>query len=92
MSTARFALGQTMATPGALVALEEAAVTPAHYLARHAAGDWGDLDPEDIRENEYGLKHNLRLLSAYILPTRAKIWIITERDRSATTILLPSEY
>ena len=92
MTKPRFPLGQILTTPGALAALEQAGQNPAHYLARHHAGDWGDLAPEDVRENELSLDRHLRLLSAYTLPTDAKIWIITEADRSATTILLPADY
>jgi hypothetical protein len=58
----------------------------------HATGDWGELDDHDRVENEYSLVHGLRLLSAYRLKDQTKIWIITEADRSATTLLLPSEY
>jgi len=62
------------------------------YLVRHTAGDWGDVDEHDRRENELSLIHGLRLLSAYILNSGTKIWIITEADRSVTTVLLPDEY
>ncbi|CAD7774312.1 hypothetical protein BLFGPEAP_01092 [Candidatus Methanoperedenaceae archaeon GB50] len=62
-----------------------------HSLQRHLAGDWGDLCQEDKKENEFSLKNNLRLLSAY-KKANTKIWIITEADRSATTILFPEEY
>jgi len=93
MSKPRFPLGRTLATPGALDALQQADQSSAHYLARHHAGDWGDdLDPGDVQENELSLEQDFRLLSAYTLPTGVKIWIITEADRSATTILLPDEY
>jgi hypothetical protein len=87
-----FPLGQTVATPGSLKALEEAGLPPYLFLARHQSGDWGDLDEADKQENELSLKEGFRLLSAYILPTGVKIWVITEADRSATTILLPDEY
>jgi len=88
----RFDLGQLLATPGALRALEEAEQDPLGFLIRHVTGDWGDLDEEDKAENELSLRQGLRLLSAYHLSTGVKIWVITERDRSATTILLPEEY
>ena len=88
----RFPLGQTLATPGALAALSQAEQTPDEFLARHHAGDWGDLVEEDIAENELSLEKGFRLLSAYQLNSGVRIWIITEADRSATTILLPSEY
>lgn len=88
----KFELGKIVATPGALAAMEGAGITPASLLARHAAGDWGELDPEDIRENEFSLANGFRLLSAYRLTDGTKIWIITEADRSSTCVLLPSEY
>ena len=90
--TAMFTLGRIVATPGALRALERANQSAALYLTRHAAGDWGELDPEDIRENEYSVAHGFRLLSIYSTAIGDKLWIITEADRSATTLLLPDEY
>ena len=87
-----FQLGQVVATPGALEALKAAGDDPAAYLNRHAGGDWGELDEADKRENELSVARGLRLLSAYRLSNDTKIWIITEADRSATTLLLPSEY
>ena len=89
---AKFALGQIVATPGALDALRETGEDPWKFLARHATGDWGKLDEHDRAENEQSLVHGFRLLSAYQLEDETTIWIITEADRSATTILLPSEY
>ena len=86
-----FPLGKVVATPGALEVLLEAGEDPFLYLARHQEGDWGDLDPHDRRENERSLEHGWRLLSSY--PVGGKtVWIITEADRSVTTILLPEEY
>ena len=62
-------------------------------MKRHANGDWGDMTQDDKAENELSLREgNLRLFSAYEHPTLPKIWIITEADRSATTILFPEEY
>jgi hypothetical protein len=90
--TARFPLGRVVATPGCLIALAEAGQTPQEFLARHEVGDWGELDGEDRRENDRSLANGCRLLSAYYLREGTKIWIITEADRSATTLLLPSEY
>ncbi len=92
MSAARFKLGQVVATPGALGACLAAEVAPSELLARHASGDWGDVPPEDARENEYSLKHGFRVLSSYPLPSGERIWIITEADRSSTCLLLPREY
>ena len=89
---AKFALGRIVATPGALEALQNTGETPWTFLARHVSGDWGELDEHDRAENEYSLVHGLRLLSAYRLKDETKIWIITEADRSVTTLLLPSEY
>jgi hypothetical protein len=92
MGIARFSLGQIVGTAGALEALEEAGKNPAALLKRHVTGDWGDLDEHDRLENERSVSDGYRLLSAYILSTGIKIWIITEADRSVTTLLLPSEY
>ncbi len=89
---AKFELGQVVATPGALTAFEESGENPHEYLRRHQIGDWGDLCDEDRQENEYSLLHGFRLLSAYRLRNDVKIWVISEADRSSTTILLPSEY
>jgi hypothetical protein len=88
----RFALGKIVATPGALAAFESTGESPFTFLSRHAAGDWGQLDSQDVKENEYSLECGLRLLSAYHLNDGTKIWIITEADRSSTTLLLPEEY
>ena len=92
MSAPKFELGQLAATPGALAALEESGEEPGTFIARHAAGDWGDLSEEDRNENEFSLLHGFRLLSSYRLRGGVKLWIITEADRSSTTILLPDEY
>lgn len=87
-----FPLGQVVATPGALEAMRAASDEPTLYLLRHQTGDWGNLEEEDKAENEFSLTRDLRLFSAYYLKDGTKIWIITEADRSATTVLLPSEY
>ena len=87
-----FDLGQVVATPGALRAFEEAKVVPITLLGRHVTGDWGEVPPEDAEENELSVREGYRILSSYTLPTKERIWIITEADRSATTFLLPSEY
>jgi hypothetical protein len=86
-----FPLGQVVATPGALKLLEENGEEPLYYLIRHRSGDWGEIDPQDRRENERSLEHGWRLLSSYPMGAE-RIWIITEADRSVTTILLPEEY
>ena len=87
-----FPMGQLLSTPGALTALEEAGQNALELLSRHVRGDWGTVCREDARANDQALIHGERLLSAYVLKTNVKIWIITESDRSATTILLPDEY
>ncbi len=86
-----FPLGQVVATPGAVKLLEEAGKDPCLLLARHRSGDWGDLDTYDRQENVLALKHSWRIVSSYPVGEKC-IWIITEADRSATTILLPEEY
>lgn len=88
----RFPLGRVGATPGALCALEQAGQMPAAFLDRHMNGDWGDVPEEDKQENEFSVAHGLRILSAYTTSAGEKIWIITEADRSYTTLLLPREY
>ena len=88
----KFPLGQVVVTPGALQALEEAGQSPVDFLRRHVVGDWGELGEEDQAENELSVVRGFRILSSYTLSTGEKLWIITEADRSATTLLLPSEY
>jgi hypothetical protein len=85
-------LGQIVATPGALAAFEESGEQPGDFLRRHACGDWGDLSEEDRKENEFSVIHGFRLLSSYTLNSGTTIWLITEADRSSTTLLLPEEY
>jgi hypothetical protein len=91
-TAARFPLGQIVATPGAIEALARAEQTAIEFLSRHQHGDWGDLCEEDRRENEFSVDKELRIFSAYHTKLGDKLWVITEADRSATTILLPSEY
>ena len=91
-SVTRFALGQTFITPGAEEAIQIAGQTEIEFLRRHMSCDWSELSEDDIQENELSLKEGFRLLSAYQTGKGQKLWIITEADRSATTILLPSEY
>ena len=88
----RFALGQIVSTPGALEAFGEAGQTPLEFLARHVAGDWGQVDKADAAENELSVKEGFRILSAYTLKNGTRIWVITEADRSSTCVLLPTEY
>ncbi len=86
-----FALGRTLATPGALVVLNGLSLSPAALLSRHQCGDWGDLDRVDQQTNNKALLNGGRIFSAYRYDT-VKFWVITEADHSATTILLPEEY
>jgi hypothetical protein len=85
-------LGQTYITPGAEEALMIAGQTGIEFLRRHMSQDWGDLSDEDVRENDLSLREGFRVLSAYRTVKGQRLWIITEADRSATTILLPDEY
>ncbi len=87
-----FDLGQLVATPGALAALEKTGQNAMEFLSRHVRGDWGDLPKEDMDENQLSLAKGFRLLSSYCTTAGDKIWVITEADRSHTTLLLPEEY
>ena len=89
---ALFALGQVVVTPGALRALQKAEQEPREFLGRHINGDWGAVSEDDKRENEYSVQHGFRILSAYTTSAGDRIRIMTEADRSTTTILLPDEY
>lgn len=86
----KFPLGQVVATPGALASMSPEEIAEA--IRRHVSGDWGELDPHDIAENELGLREGFRLLSVYRTKAGERFYIITEADRSATTVLLPDEY
>lgn len=105
-NSARFALGQIVATPGALDLLEQRGFSAVALISRHVDGDWGDCCAEDTATNELALSEGMRVMSVYrlvdaerlaatyfdkraVLPT---IWIITEWDRSVTTLLLPKDY
>ncbi len=97
MPRPKFSLGQVVATPGALHALQEAGQSPSFFLEKHVVGDWGCLDADDRDLNDKAVVEGDRLLSAYKTLRGEKIWIITEAEddagiRSATTILLPREY
>lgn len=87
---AKFLLGRTVATPNALDHIPYDEILCA--LARHVCGDWGELDAEDLKSNERALKLGGRLFSEYYSVQQIKFWIITEADRSATTVLLPEDY
>lgn len=86
-----FNLGEIYATPGAMNFLQENRLTPYEYLRRHHTGDWGDLPPDDLEANRSALRYGNRLLSSYAIGN-GRLWIITEADRSSTTLLLPEEY
>lgn len=90
--TPKFDLGQVVATPAVLDTLTEHGITPISLLSRHVGGDFGDIDAEDWQANLAALQYRNRIVSAYTLAPDAVIWIITEADRSVTTLLLPSEY
>jgi hypothetical protein len=89
--TGHLPLGRVVATPGALNLLMDAGEDAFDYLARHATGDWGELCAFDRRQNEKALRDGARVLSSYPVGEEC-VWIITEADRSVTTILLPEEY
>jgi hypothetical protein len=84
-------LGRVVATPGALKLLSEMGEDPFAYIARHETGDWGELCTFDPRQNDLALRDGYRVLSSYSVG-RECVWVITEADRSVTTILLPEEY
>jgi hypothetical protein len=88
----QFSPGRISITPGARDAIAKSGEDPLSFLGRHVTGDWGDLCDEDKRQNDFSLENGFRLLSAYHTRAGVKLWIITEHDRSTTTILLPSEY
>lgn len=99
----RFALGSVVGTLGAVALMENAGIRAATLLARHVRGDWGELCDEDCQTNEDALIHGWRVMSVYRLSLKGsdgrpitdadtRIWIITEADRSVTTLLLPDEY
>lgn len=86
----KFSLGQLVATPAALAALSHEDIQKA--IRRHLHGDWGEVDAHDAAENELSLKQGFRLLSVYRGAEGTRFYIITEADRSATTVMLPSDY
>jgi hypothetical protein len=87
-----FDLGQVVATPGALAALEKAGQNAMDLLSRHVTGDWGELCEDDQKENALSVKRGFRILSNYKTNSGERVWVITEADRSVTTLLLPDEY
>ncbi len=89
-TVARFRIGRIVATPNALSRLTQEDILLA--IGRHQAGHWGDVDEHDRQENELSLKQGFRLLSVYHSANGTKFWLITEADRSVTTVLLPEDY
>lgn len=87
-----FKLGRLLITPGALEALQRSGESPWAFLSRHMSGDWGDLSAEDKRLNDQAVQDDSRILSAYTTSKGDRLWVITEVDRSATTVLLAEEY
>jgi hypothetical protein len=85
-------LGRLVSTPGAIAALAKAGQDPLELIKRHRAGDWGEVAQEDSAANSRAVDQGERILSPYRIKGGVKPWIITEADRSATTILLPEEY
>lgn len=92
LSAPLFELGRVVATPGALALLARHGVEPLALLQRHVSGDWGTVSDADARANDVAVHGGTRLLSSYEVADDAVIWLITEADRSATTLLRPSEY
>ena len=90
MNAPAFRRGRLLATPGALERIPHEELIEA--LSRHVHADWGDVDEHDRKKNELALKEELRLLSVFQTKANVRFWIITEADRSATTVLLPEEY
>lgn len=89
----KFHLGGLVMTPGVHNLMMTQDLNPMYYVGRHLLGDWGDIPDEDKLSNEEYLVKGGRLFSAYDVPDPvARIWVITEADRSSTTVLLPSEY
>jgi hypothetical protein len=86
-----FVLGRTVATPAARERLSELNYSPLDLLRRHMSGDWAEMDSDDQQANRDAITHGNRVFSAYIVE-KTKFWVITEANRSMTTILLPSEY
>lgn len=91
MNKLRFPLGHIVATPNALELLERHGANARDFLTRHQQGDWGDVDLEYAAINDHAVNNSERTFSVYKLGD-GRIWIITERDRSVTTILLPEDY
>ncbi len=91
ISTPLFPLGRTVATPAAQDELSDLNYCPLDLLRKHISGDWSEMALEDQQSNQAAILQGSRIFSAYTIQG-TKFWVITEADRSSTTILLPSEY
>jgi hypothetical protein len=91
-ASVRFPLGHLFMTPGAIAALEDTGQSPQEFISRHARLEQGELSAADYKENLFSVDKYLRIISAFKTTQGIKLWVITEADRSVTTILLPSEY
>ena len=87
-----FSVGKIVATSGALDLLDQSGADGHELVMRHQRGDWGSVPPEDAEANVRAIQTGCRILSSYFLSERERLWVITEADRSLTTLLLPSEY
>jgi hypothetical protein len=92
LTGSRFILGRVVCTPDAVRLLASLPRQGFDLLERHASGDWGDVTPDDAAANASALQEGERILSSYVLPSGEKLWVLTEADRSCTTILTPDEY
>ena len=92
IAEAEFSLGRVVMTQGVYQHVQSGKLNPATYLRRHAGADWGDLSASDKAINNQALNGEGRLFSSYEVDSQTKLWIITQWDRSVTTLLLPSEY
>lgn len=92
MHGAKFKLGVVVTTPAAADVMASSGQTPTEFLNRHVKGDWGDVCEEDWNLNDEALREGSRILSSYETILGERLWIITEWDRTITTILLPFEY
>jgi len=91
MNPPLFPLGRVVATPPAMAFMVEHDIDPTDLLLRHQYGDWGTVDSQDARANDWSVKNEARILSQYG-EGDSRLWVITEADRSSTCILLPEDY
>jgi len=89
-AVAKFRLGHIVATPNALESITQDDILTA--IGRHQSGDWGDVCAEDRQANDQALVQRTRILSVYHAANGTKFWLVTEADRSVTTVLLPEDY